>query len=390
MSPLQRRWFGRFCAVSILAGALSGVGSRRIEGSPPLSNKAPLHRDDPSRDLDPVAQLEVADRALLLRRTVARAGTEDLWTWLAGPGTEDEENLLAVVFELVDRQGWQAWERALALSDPTLRELLGRHFLWAFSKRDPWQAYEEWKRHRAGFADPEWGAAAYDAALRAAAGISAAKLLEVLAEVPTKPGEPPEWLLTPEYVPGFDFEEVLDYFLQAQEQPVLASDGLLREWSRRSPEEAAAWLAANPRARETEYLLEEATGAFGNLLASGLPEPSRAATLDALKSMERQSPEFIDKVWDAAVHAAAGKITASTMAAADRMARRDTYLVGALLGTRYQESIDPSWQLLTFEEQERVLRLAEERWAAEQPSAVQARARERWHRRVTAAWEGGS
>jgi hypothetical protein len=106
--------------------------------------------------------------------------------------------------------------------------------------------------------------------------------------------------------------------------------------------------------------------------------------------MERQSPEFIDKVWDAAVDAAAGKITASTLAAADRMARRDTYLVGSLLETRSHEQIDPSWHLLSLEERQRVLGLAEQRWAAEQPSVVQARARERWQRRVTAAWENGS
>jgi hypothetical protein len=388
MTPQQRRWFGRSCALSLLGGALLGAASRQTGQPAPLSRSirqaAPEERPEAVRD-------DVKfDRALLLRRTLAQGKTEDLWKWLENPGTVDEHKLLAVIFELVDRQGWQAWRQVLAIPDPALRGKLGKHFLWAFSDRDPWKAYEEWKLHREEFEDPEWGAAAYDAALRAAAGMSSDKLLEVLAEVPTKAGEGPRLLLTPDYGPGFDFEGVLDHLLAAPEQPVLVTDGLLREWSRRSPADAAAWLLENPRALETEYLLEEATGALGHLLAGGLPEPARDSTLEALEAMERQSPEFIDKVWDAAVDAAAGKITASTLAAADRMARRDTYLVGSLLETRSHEQIDPSWHLLSLEERQRVLGLAEQRWAAEQPSVVQARARERWQRRVTAAWENGS
>jgi hypothetical protein len=388
MTPKQRHWFARSCALSVLGGALLGTASRQTGQPAPLSSS--IRQAAPEKRPESVRDDVKFDRALLLRRTLAQGETEDLWKWLENPGTEDENTLLAVIFELVERQGWQAWRQVLAIPDPALREKLGKHFLWVFSDRDPWKAYEEWKLHRDGFEDPEWGAAAYDAALRAAAGMSSDKLLEVLAEVPTKADEGPHSLLTPDYGSGFDFEAVLDHLLAAPEQPVLVTDGLLREWSRRSPADAAIWLLENPRATESEYLLDEALSSFGSVLADGLDEISRDRTLDALEALERQSPEFLDGVWDAAIDAAAGKLSESALAAADRMARRNTYLVGSLLETRYHEEIDPSWRLLPPEERQRVLRLAEQRWAAEQPSVVQARARERWLRRVTAAWEDGS
>lgn len=291
---------------------------------------------------------------------------------------------MAVAAELVDRMGWQAWQQVLAIPDPALREKLSRELLCVFSERDPWKAYEEWKLQRDKFEDPEWGAAAYNGALRAAATLSAGKLVEILAEVPPMKGDKSQWLLSPEYPPGFDFKEVLEYLIQAPEQPVLVSDGLLQEWSRQSPVEVARWLAANPQALETEYLLDEATNSFGEMIASGSHETDFDAILDSLADLPAG---FIDGVWDTAVISAEGKLNPSTLAAADRMSKRDTYLVGSLLETRYQQELDPSWQLLPSEERQRVLNLAEQRWAAEEPSIVQARARDRWRKRVTAAWE---
>ena len=298
--------------------------------------------------------------------------------------SENHEVRTAVAVELVDRLGWEAWRQVLAISDPALRDKLSRELLCVFSERDPWKAYEEWKLHRDKFEDPEWGAAAYDGALRAAATMSAGKLVEILAEVPTMKGEDSQWLLSPEYPQGFEFKEVLEHLIQAPEQPVLVSDGLLREWSKQSPAEVAEWLAANPKALETEYLLDEAVASFGDVFASELPEGDLEAVLDSLAGLPAG---FIDEVWKSAVGSAEGKLSSSTLAAADRMAKRDTYLVGSLLETRHQEDMDPSWNLLPSEERQRVLNLAEQRWAAEEPSIVQARARARWRKRVTEAWE---
>lgn len=382
MTPLQRRWFGRSCATAILAGALLGFWSR-----PPVARLRADHagRPEPVPHADAmVREGESGDRSVLLRRTVARGGTADLWTWLEGSTGESHEFRVAVAGELVDRLGWQAWRKALAISDPEMREKLSRELLWVFSERDPWKAYEEWKLHRNEFEDREWGLPAYDAALSAAAGMSSVKLIEVLAEVPVKLGEDSQWLLSPAFPQGFDFKEVLEYLMQAPEQPVLVSNGLLREWSKQSPAEVAQWLAANPKAVETEYLLDEATGSFGEMIASGPSEKDLEAVLDSLTGLP---VAFIDQVWKSTVDSAGGKLNESTLAAADRMSKRDSYLVGSLLETRYQQDIDPSWSLLSSEERQRVLNLAEQRWAAEEPSVVQARARDRWRKRVTAAWE---
>lgn len=382
MTPHQRRWFGRSCATAIFAGALLGFWSR-----PPV---APLPSDHARRP-EPVRHAvaipredESVDRSVLLRRTVARGETADLWSWLENSKDENHEVRMAITRELVDRLGWDAWRQALAVSDPGRREKLSRELLWAFSERDPWKAYEEWKLHRDEFEDPEWGAGAYEGALRAAATLSAGKLVEILAEVPVKLGEDSQWLLSPEYPQGFDFEEVLEYLIGAPEQPVLVSDGLLSEWSRQSPAEVARWLASNPKVLETEYLLDEAVSSFGEVFASELREEDLEAVLDSLAGLP---PDFVDDVWKSAVGSADGKLNAATLAAADRMAKRDSYLVGSLLETRYQQDIDPSWHLLPSEERRRVLDLAEQRWASEEPSVVQARARDRWRMRVTAAWE---
>lgn len=291
---------------------------------------------------------------------------------------------MAITRELVDRLGWQAWQQALAVSEPELREALTHQLLRAFSERDPWKAYEEWKFHRDKFKDIDWGEPAYNAALRAAAGMSAAKLVEVLAEIPTRAGKESQWLLSPKYPQGFNFEQVLDYLIQTQEQPILVTNGLLRGWSKKSPSEATQWLASNPNVLKSEYLLDEATGSWGEVIASGLPEADFEPVLDSLAGLPA---DFVDAVWKSAVGSAEGKLNASTLAAADRMAKRDSYLVGSLLETRYQQDIDPSWSLLSSEERQRVLNLAEQRWAAEEPSVVKARARARWHQRVTAAWE---
>lgn len=382
MTPQQRRWFGRSCATAIFAGALLGFWSR-----PPVARLTADHasRPEPVQHAEATArQVETVDRSVLLRRTVARGATSDLWSWLENSKSEKYEFREAIACELVDRLGWQAWQQVLANPDPTLRDELSRELLCVFSERDPWKAYEEWKLHRDKFEDPEWGAAAYDGALRAAATLSAGKLVEILAEVPTRKGEDSQWLLSPEYPKGFDFKEVLEYLIQAPEQPVLVSDGLLREWSKQSPAEVAQWLAANPKALETEYLLDEATGSFGEMIASGSSEKDFEAVLDSLAGLPA---DFVDDVWKSTVDSAEGKLNPSTLAAADRMAKRDNYLVGSLLETRYEQEIDPSWSLLSSEERQRVLNLAEQRWAAEEPSVVQDRARARWRKRVTAAWE---
>lgn len=382
MTPPQRRWFGRSCAIAIIAGAMFGLGSR-----PPGARVSSDHSsrlESVQHAEATVREVEARDRSVLLRRTVARGATADLWSWLEGNTNEDHEIRMAVAAELVDRLGWQAWQQVLAISDPALREKLSRELLCVFSERDPWKAYEEWKLHRDKFKDPEWGAAAYDGALRAAATLSAGKLVEILAEVPTMKGRKSQWLLSPEYPRGFDFKEVLEYLIQAPDQPVLVTDGLLQEWSKQSPAEVAQWLAANPQALETEYLLDEATNSFGEMIASESHEKDFDAILDSLGGLPA---EFIDDVWDTAVISAEGKLNPSTLAAADRMSKRDSYLVGSLLETRYQQEIDPSWTLLPSEERRRVLNLAEQRWAAEEPSVVQARARDRWRERVTAAWE---
>lgn len=383
MTLLQRRWFGRSCATAILAGALLGFWLRppvarltadRGVGRPELVQHAEAN----------ARQVEAVKRSVLLRRTVARGETADLWSWLENSGNENHEVRMAITRELVDRLGWQAWQQALGVSDPELREALTHQLLRAFSERDPWKAFEEWKFHRDKFKDLDWGEPAYNAALRAAAGISADKLAEVLAEVPTRAGKESQWLVSPEYPQGFDFEQVLDYLIQTPEQPVLVSNGLLREWSKQSPAEATQWLASNPDVLKSEYLLDEATGTWGEVIASGSPEADFEPVLDSLAGLPA---EFLEGVWKSAVDSAEGKLNASTLAAADRMSKRDSYLVGSLLKTRYQQDIDPSWTLLPSEERQRVLNLAEQRWAAEEPSVVQDRARDRWRQRVTAAWE---
>ena len=318
-------------------------------------------------------------REMMLRRSLAACETAALWKWLEADPQGDWDIRSAVIEELIDRLGWGAWEHALAIADPKARERVADSFISEFADRDPWKAYEEWQKHRDEF-DPEWGFGVIGHCTLAGAAVSADKLLDVFRQM-TRPDSCD--LMTVEYAKDFDFRKVADYLIGTDKQPYTLPQDLVREWAKREPEEAAAWLAAHPEYLAKDYRRRELQGTLKAIAETEMGEDSRRKALDAIGKAD---PEMLDRAWRYLGDGSDGKVSASILQSADFMGRREEYLRRALLDSRSAEKLDDSWDQVPLAERRQILAAAEQEWAQQRPTPVDAKARARWRKMVVAAW----
>lgn len=315
-----------------------------------------------------------------MRRTAAKCETAALWDWLVSPAATDPRWRSVIISELVDRLGWRAFDIALDRDPDRDGGMLSGSLLWELGRRDPWKAYDLWKSHRAEFASERWGQGAVNKAIEAGALASAAKLVEVLQQMTADESES---LMTVEFAEGFDFRSVLDFLAEADRQPVTVPQDLLPAWAEQSPVEAAAWLLEHPEFLKIEHQEYAANRLLKVIAAWDGPEAVRQEALDQLASMPG---DYLNTAWRAIGESSGGKPDANTLESAGLMNRREDYLSRSLLETRTLDALDASWDQVPLEERRTALRNAEQIWAENQPTPVQARARERWKAMVSAAW----
>jgi len=329
---------------------------------------------------DAAVKEDAPDRKRVLQRSIAACETEALWEWLATlpRGQELEKSL--VENELIDRLGWGAWEHVRGLEAGKRKDLVGESILHRLSERDPWKAYEEWQQHRGEFEHPMWGRAVIAQCTMAAAGMSAEQLLKVFGSI-TK--EEAEELMMVEYAQDFDFRTVLDHLVAGGPHPYTMSEDLLPSWAERAPEEAAVWLASHPEYLDHDYQRSDAAESLAKIAGMKMSEEVRAQVLGDLKSMP---PDFLDRTWRNISSNAEGKVSAEVLSSADLMDRREIYLEGVLMETRALETLDDSWQAVPLEERRDLLDKVEQKWAAQAPTPVEAKARRNWREMVEREW----
>lgn len=390
------RWvFPAVCVLAIGVGAMLGSGRAKAPAGMTAAAKSGERGDATKNLLEKVSASAKeatitpgshAERMLMLRRTLATCETEALWELLEY-GTTLEirppwDLTFAMMNELIDRQGWGAWERALKVESGARPEVAGM-MLYQFSQRDPWKAYEEWQQHRAEFGGGNWGNAVISQVSLAAAKTSADKLVEVFQQIPLVESNE---MMVMEFAPGFDFRKLLDHLESGAMQPYTASEETLGVWAERSPLEAAEWLAANPGYLEKEYRENELYGTLEGIVKADLDGESRRKAFELLAGV---SPETQKHVWQRLWENGEGKISANYLEAADLTGRREDYLRIALYETRGAEELDPSWAQVPLAERQKILAAVERQWEVKHPTPVEARARERWGRMVREAWGMG-
>jgi hypothetical protein len=320
------------------------------------------------------------DKTLLMRRTVAKCETAGLWEWLRLSHAEGGPWLDIVTMELIDREGWQAWSFVRSLEEDHQRGNLSEHILAKLAERDPWKAYEVWKKSRADFGNPHWGSGVLDFVTIAATTTSGEKLVEVLQQMTV---EESESLMTLEFARGFDFQIVLDYLVKAEQVPLTVPGNLLPEWAEQSPAEAAAWLVDHPGYREVEHQ-EYASNHTIEVIASGKGSiDERHAALEVVSKMPA---DFLDRAWEVIGGNSGGKIDPETLDSASYLKRREPYLAQALLQTKTADTIDDSWNQVPLEERRGLLEQADNAWKQKHVSPVENRVHQHWRERVTTAW----
>ncbi|MDB6077403.1 MAG: hypothetical protein JWO82_1150, partial [Akkermansiaceae bacterium] len=134
-------------------------------------------------------------------RAIARCDTADLWKSLQGTPNLPDWFADDVIRELMDRQGIQAVRQALQISDAAACSRLSGRFLNAYFNKDPWAALDLYLAERGRF-DPSWAGEGLIAVNKAAAAISAEKLIEVQKATA---GTTSKWVSSLEYPADFDF-----------------------------------------------------------------------------------------------------------------------------------------------------------------------------------------
>lgn len=380
--------FSTACAIALASGAFLGSGRLRpmIQTAWPMagSEGSPRKRSALEALVEKSAlkaSVGSVPRAVLLRRTLSACETAALWQWLENdPEDVDGYIKFAVVQEIVDRLGWGAWQQAVGIGDPALRERLGSSILQEFARRDPWKAFSEWKKHREIFQNNQAGNGVIAACTSAAAAVSADRLIEMFQQIPLHESHE---VMNVAFANDFDFRKVLDHLVTSGSQPFTVTGNLMPEWAKRSPVEAAEWLASHQDYLETEYREGEAGGTLRSIADAKMDETSRRRALDAMAGLK---PEILDQAWRQVGESSDGKVSAQILASADLAGRREDYLRLVLMETRTEEHFDPSWKQVPLNERLQVLAAAEREWAEKEPLPVDAKARVRWEKRVKAAW----
>ncbi|WP_265594010.1 hypothetical protein [Haloferula sp. BvORR071] len=384
---MQRVIFVASCGASLLLGCW--LGARRFSTVPPVtvgevpSTLSSLRHETEQNTPGDSTQEKVnttTRRLVLLRRTLAACETQALWQWLEQNPEGKPEICSEVVKTLIDRLGWQAWSQALEVADPKVRERVSYRILYEFSLRDPWKAYEEWKAHRAEFPSPAWASGVISECSLAAASVSADKLIETFQQIPQDDSNE---MMMVEFAKDFDFRKLLDYLANTEKLPYTETDDTLTAWAKRSPLEAAEWLAANPRYLEKEYHESEVSGTLRAIASAEMDDASRRQALDAIS---RVRPELVDQAWLAVAGSSEGKISAPALQTVDLAGRRGEYLFQVLEETRLDNKLDASWEQVSLPERQQVLAAVEHDWAEQNPSPLNAKIQARWSKMVRAAW----
>ncbi|MCW1916306.1 hypothetical protein OJ996_22140 [Luteolibacter sp. GHJ8] len=397
MSATPSRWmFPAACVLAIAVGAMLGgarvkapekqAAAKSGERGHGGGAKDLLERVNASAQDAALTPGGYAERMLMLRRTLASCETEALWELLEYGTTLEKrpewDVTFALINELIDRQGWGAWERVLRVESGARQRVAGM-VLYQFSRRDPWKAYEEWQQHRAEFDSATWGDAVISEVSLAAAKTSADKLVEVFRQIPQVESNE---MMSMEFAPDFDFRKLLDHLAGDNYQPYTASENTLGVWAERSPLEAAEWLVAHPNYLDREYREGELQRTLEGVAKGEMDEEARR---EAFELLARVKPEEQKHAWEAMWEESEGKISADYLRAADLTGRREDYLRIALYETRGAEELDPSWAQVPLAERQEILATVERQWAEKHPTVVEAKARERWGRMVRQAWGMG-
>lgn len=374
--------FATVCALSLMAGI--GLGSHGLkerslsQGQPAMAKSG--SRGEPLTVSGKLTSPQ--DREQALRAMVARCDTAVLWDWLATAPEGDYQGSNAVITELMDRLGWRAFDHALGIGDEKLRHRLSNRILGLFALKDPWKAFEIYKEHRNNFNEPRWGRFALEGCISAAADLSADRMLEVFAEMPSKESET---FMNVAYRADFDFKRALDFLLTTKEPPASVPENLISEWAKRSPSEAAGWLSAHP-----EFINHEIIEYRGRVVLETIAASSdREERERALEAASRLPAPFLDKAWSEIGEQQKGVITPDLLEAAGRMGRREEFLTAALLSTNQLEKVDASWRSIPAAERMAILEAAESKWAGQVDTPLVRRAREGWREMVLQAWQQG-
>jgi len=239
------------------------------------------------------AEILLPTPARVVQRLLADIPTPELWSWLGRQPAEDDslpqEPRLAVMQELVDRQGWPVLDQALStlpLSLPdspspghSIRAAYTGHLLTLLARQDLWRAWDFYLQHRTAL-DARWTEELNVRALAASAKQSAGKMLEVL-RTPSEPIPRPNRPLGL-YAPDFDFAQVLNALAASDAMSsAIVPDDLLVAWATRKPMEAVTWLENHPRFSEKSMLQGVDTGGVVQTVIN-LPEQTPGRT-EALK-----------------------------------------------------------------------------------------------------------
>lgn len=378
MSRPRHTWrFAAACGIALLAG----ISLRALQSRGPRADPAPTAKTEaPGETLRKAAATagpgSPSNAKLLMQRAVASCDDDSLWEF-AQTISQESDLQSAVVREIIDRMGWGAWDKALAMAEGPGQSRLMSSLLSALSDRDPWKAYAEWMQHRPEILEGDWGHSIAYPVIKAACAISGERLIELLKEIPAD-----YWIgVRAEFAADFDFRAVMDY-VNARESACCMPDELLLEWARRSPAEAATWWKEHP-----EYLAgrEEWPRIYTAIASADLDPAERGALLIAIETSQATEG---DRAWEKIGAASQGKIDPTLLESARWDSSAEEYLRTALFKTRELETLDDSWRQVPPEERARARAAVEEKWASEQPGAIHDRARERWGRMLDEAWGG--
>jgi hypothetical protein len=376
MNALPHRiGFGLACAAALAVGVLLRAEQRAESGAgiSSTSEEASGTRADPPWRRTP------AEEKMMRRRVIAKCDDDSLWKWLMEP-TDDTGNYLLAIEEMVDRRGWGAWEHLIAMEAGEKRYHLARHFFSELAERDPWKAYEEWQKHRDDFGDVDWADGGFHPILRAAAAVSAEKVLDILAEM-GKEGDD-DLGVEVDYPQGFDFLEVMEFLGSDSKRHFLDRRQVLLEWMKQSPGEAAGWYGTFPN-RNLIVRSDLKHEMYLAVAGSGLEAEEMK---EALLGLGGVSPEFADEGWAHIGFESHGKVDGVLLKSAELMERRDEYLRRVLAQTRLRETMDESWKEIPAAERMKAKEAVEAEWRKELPGAIHDRARERWGKMVETAW----
>jgi len=320
-----------------------------------------------------------------VREIITSSSSAVLWEWLAANSGEVhlEPTRFAILRELYAREGIGLWAAILAGQDEETRENLSDDFLGMLSSSDPWLTYDLFLQNKDAFGK-RWGLGANSSILAAASSISADKFIEVMERSGFT--DTNVWF-TAELPAGFDFAGLVSHLGSSAHMPTGLPMDLVSKWARVSPQEAAEWLAAQPKPdgnSPMRYLLEDELVYHNTLL--GLAETHAPGRDEGLATFSKIPESTLVKSWERLADKLGGKINPAVLDAATRMDSRDEYLVQSLLETRGQASPDASWKELPEADRWKAAELAEKRWKEELSSPVDDRARAEWRLRLQEAW----